>query len=109
LPANERKSGLSAARRRLVELFQRINFGRVKNLTVRNGEPTFDPPPRVVTEVKFAAENGPRSERCAGDFALKAQVIELFAAFDSLGDGVIDVIEVKNGLPFKMEFAEAVR
>jgi hypothetical protein len=106
---NLRKSGLSAARQRLVELFQRTNFGRIENLTLKNGEPEFDPPPRVVAEIKLAAENGPRPERATNDFALKAQHVELFATFDRLGNEVIDIIEIKNGLPFKMEFAATVR
>ena len=39
------------------------------------------------------------------DFALKSQVIELFAFFDKFKDGTIDVLEIKHGLPFRM-FAE---
>ncbi len=102
------KGGLTATRRRLLGLLQEINFGRIENLTVRGGQPVFDPSPRVVREVKFGADHGPRPERAIGDFALKTQVLEMFAAFDRLGTGVIDVVEVKNGLPFKMEFAATV-
>jgi hypothetical protein len=103
------KKSLSGPRRRLVELFQEINFGRVLNLTVRDREPVLDPAPRIVRERKFGGENGPRPERASGDFPLKAQVLELCAALDELGDAVIDLIEVKNGLPFKMEVADPLR
>jgi len=41
--------------------------------------------PRVVREIKFQAENGPRPEAVKPDFALKRQVVELFEYFDSLG------------------------
>jgi hypothetical protein len=109
MSASGLKSRLSPARRELVELLQEVNFGRVEGLAVRAGQPVFSPPPRVVREVKFGGDNGPRPERAAGDFELKAQVVDLFAALDRLGDGVVDLIEVKHGLPFKMEVAEPAR
>ena len=101
------KAALSPARRRLVELLQQLNFGRVEGLSVLDGDPVFDPPPRVVREVKFGGENGSRPEAAASDFPLKSQVVELFRHFDEIGDGTIDVLEVKHGLPFRMVVAEA--
>jgi len=100
------KAALSPARARLVELMQGLNFGRVEQLVVRGGEPVLDPPPRLVREVKFCAENGPRPETAKEDFALKAQVSDLFAHMEAMGDGVIACIEVKHGLPFRMIFEE---
>ena len=96
------KSNVSAARRRLIELMQQINFGRIEGLFVRNGEPALDPPPKVFLEVKFGGENGPRPEAIVGDFALKAQVVELLNHFDRLKDARIDVLTIKHGLPFGM-------
>jgi len=100
------KAALSAARARLVELMQGLNFGCIEQLVVRGGEPVLDPPPRLVREVKFCAENGPRPETAKEDFALKAQVSDLFAHMEAMGDGVIACIEVKHGLPFRMIFEE---
>ncbi len=100
------KSSLSPARRSLVELMQRVNFGRIEGLVIRGGEPVLeDLGTRVVLEVKFGGENGPRPEAAAAaaaDFALKRQVVELFGHFDRLGDGRIEVLTVKHGLPFGM-------
>lgn len=103
---NKKKSTLSPPRARLVEVMQQLSFGRVEGLVVRGGEPVLDPPPRLVREVKFCAENGPRPEADKEDFALKAQVRELFAHMEAMGDGVISRIEVKHGLPFRMTFEE---
>jgi hypothetical protein len=100
------KSSLSPGRRRLVELMQSITFGRIEGLTMLNGEPVLDPPPRVVREIKFGGENGPRRELDTDDFLLKSQVVELFQHFDQVGDGYIDVLEVKHGLPFRMLLTE---
>lgn len=96
------KASLSPSRHRLLELMQHINFGRIENLVVRDGQPVFDPPPRIVRELKFGGENGPRPELEAADFLLKQQVVEFFAFLDRQRNGVIDVLEVKHGLPFRM-------
>jgi hypothetical protein len=101
------KASLSPACRQLLELMQLVNFGRIEGLVVRAGDPVLDPIPRVVREVKFGGENGPRPERNAGNFALKEQVVELFRHLDLLGDGTAEVLEVKHGLPFRMLVAEA--
>jgi hypothetical protein len=100
------KADLCPAGVRLVELMQRINFGRIERLAVRGGEPVFDPPPRVVREIKFGGDNGPRPESAKADFSLKSQVCGLFARLEALGDGVILRIDVQHGLPFKMSVEE---
>jgi hypothetical protein len=100
------KASLSPARRRLLELFQQINFGRLEALVIRGGEPVLDPRPILVREHKFGSENGPRPELDVADFLLKQQVVELFEFFDQLQDGLIDVLEIKHGLPFRMIVTE---
>jgi hypothetical protein len=104
---NLTKAALSAPRRRLLELMQSVNFGRVEGLLVRGGEPVFEPAPRVVREIKMGGENGPRPERNAGNFLLKDQAVELFRHLDHLRDGEIEVLEVKHGLPFRLLVTEA--
>jgi hypothetical protein len=81
---------------------QDVNFGRIDSLEFVDGEPILYPRPVLVREHKFGGENGPRPELAAANFALKQQVIELFACFDEQRDGVIDVLKIKHGLPFRM-------
>ncbi len=102
------KTSLSNAQRRLLEEMQQRSFGRVENLHIRRGEPVFDPAPRLIREVKFgSSDNGPRPERSLKDYLLKDQVGEMFRYFQVLGDGVIDVLEFKHGLPFRITVTEA--
>lgn len=105
---NTMKMDLSPARRRLVELMQRLNFGRLEGLRVRNGEPFFDPTPRVIRSVKLGGDNGLRREASKADFLIKAEVIELFNIFDQIGDGVVESIDVRHGLPCGMTYPENV-
>lgn len=106
MTATPTKQHLSTGRRRLVETLQRINFGRIEGLVIRGGEPVLDPMPRIVHEFKFQADNGPRPESVKSDFLLKRQVVELFDLLDSLGDGVVQSLEVQRGLPFRMTVEE---
>ncbi len=92
---------LPESRRDLVELMQTIYFGRIEGLPIRDTMPILIPRPAIVREHKLGGENGPHTA-LASDFQLKRQVIELFAFLDEFRDGVIDVIEVRHGLPFRV-------
>jgi hypothetical protein len=96
------KAALTPARKRLVELMQKIGFGRIEGLVIRRGEPVFDPPPIVVHDIKFDGENRSRPPVEVDDFVLKKQVIHLFAALDRVRNGTVEKLEVKDGLPFLM-------
>ena len=100
------KSTLSVPRMKFIELLQRLSFGKIEGLVIHEGEPILNPPPRIIRDVKFRGENGPRPESNLDDFVLKAEVVDLFAQFDMLTNGTIRSLEVKYGLPFRMEMEE---
>ena len=52
------KSSLLPSQRRLLEVMQKLNFGRLENLWVRAGEQVFNPAPRIVRKLKIGGENG---------------------------------------------------
>jgi hypothetical protein len=87
---------------------QDLNFGRLENLQIQQGDPLFDPPPRVIREIKFGGENGPRPELAREDFVLKAQVTELFDHLSNIGSGSVAMIEVKHGLPFRLVMEQSM-
>src|SRR5262245_13442939 len=95
--------------RRLLETLQRTNFGRIQGLTIRGGEPVFNPPPRIVKDVKLgAADSDARPELQAADFALKREHVELFENLKRIGDGIVESIEIKSGLPFRLTVEERI-
>lgn len=103
------KSSLSAVQKRLLEIMQRLNFGRIENLTVVQGAPSFDPAPRLIRDVKLGGgENGPRAELARDDFALKSQVVEMFDHLSRLDDGSVVVIHVAHGLPCRLTVEQPV-
>ncbi len=104
-----KKSSLSRPRKRLLELMQEINFGRITDFTFKEGEPVFTPSMRVSRDIKFGGENGPRQERNADDFYLKSKAAELFKEFQDLGAGQVEWLDVKHGLPFQMRVTAIIR
>ena len=103
------KQSLTPAKKRLLALMQELNFGRIEQLTFINGDPVFDPPPRVVRQIKFGGENGPRREKAMSDFNLKSEMIELFDELIRLGSGTVECLEIKHGLPFRMNLEVTVQ
>ena len=103
------KKMLSPARQRLVELMQEINFGRIEDLDVRDGEPVVVPAPRVVRDIVFGKDNAPNKARCWRDFALKDQVIEMFDFFDQERSLRVERLVVQNGLPLRMTVEDVIR
>ncbi len=96
---SKRFSQLSAPRQVLVRLLQSINFGYVEGLEIRDGQPVFSPAPTVFVEVKLDAENEPRPEVDFTDFELRSEVTRLVEQLDQLGNGSIDRIDVRYGVP----------
>ena len=105
---NPRKRHLSPARKRLLTLVQRLCFGTIENLQVQAGEPSWDPPPRVIRRRKNGSANEPRPQAEADDFALKRQWVDFFADLDAMSDGTILLIEVAHGLPILHEYEDVV-
>lgn len=106
---NRTKQSLSPARRRLVELMQELNFGRIEGLYVRDGEPVLEHTPNVLRDVVFGKVNAPNPARAKDDFALKEQLNELFDLFDRERSVTIESLVVQNGLPVRMTVANEHR
>ncbi len=104
-----RFSQLPPPRQALVRLFQSINFGFIECLEIRCGEPVFNPAPTVIVEVKLDATNEPRQEADFADFELKTELVRLMEQIDSLGDGSIDRIDIRFGVPRRALIERPIR
>lgn len=96
------KTSLSESRQRLVEAMQLLNFGRIERMKICGGEPTFSPAPRIIQDIKLGGENGARPELGSHDFVLRSSIVEMFEHFARLREGMIALIEVRHGLPFRL-------
>lgn len=104
-----KRSSLSISQQRLLEVLQRINYGRIEGLQVQGGEPVLSPSPRVVKDIKLGShDDGARPELDYGDFELKREHLELFEHLRRLGSGTVDFIEVKRGLPLRLMIEQRI-
>jgi len=104
-----RFSQLSGPRQVLVRLLQSVNFGYLEGLEVRGGEPMFNPAPTVVIEVKLDADNEPRPEAVLEEFELKSELVRLMEQLDALGNGCVDRIDIRFGVPRRALIERPIR
>lgn len=98
---NVMKKDLTPQRRQLLERMQDINYGRITNIEVSMGEPSFTSDTMVERQIKFGGDD-PWRQPTAANFTLKAKAVELFDCMDRMQNGTIKHLEVKGGLPFGM-------
>jgi hypothetical protein len=96
-----RRSALTPARQRLLSIMQGVRFGRIEGLIIRNSEPCFEQPLRIVEEIRLASDADYRAASSDGDFELKKEVTVLFDRLTRLRDGVVN-IEVRHSAPFRL-------
>ena len=97
--AQLRFSELSAPRQALVRKCQRIGFGRIEDLDVRDCEPVFGPRTRSFLDVKLDSDEVPRPEQNLSDFVVRDEIRRLLYKLDAIRDGTIERIEVLAGIP----------
>ena len=94
-----RLSDLSPGRQALVRLCETINYGSIENLEVRNCEPTFDPAPVMLRDLKLDSDEGPRPELALADFIVSSEILRLMRHLDEMKIGTIRRVEVRGGIP----------
>ncbi len=104
--ADINKIFFSPQKQKLIEKMQEINFGRITNLPIKNGEPVFSPETIIERDIKLHGKNGPRPERELNDFSIKDEVASLFGELDHIGNGTIRELSIKHGLPFLLRIWE---
>jgi hypothetical protein len=83
---------------------RRIQFGRFEELRIRNGEPIWDPPPKLVRVTKIGS--GEEEEVAEeGDWVLKGAVRDLLKELAKVQNGTFERITFHRGLPCVVEIA----
>jgi hypothetical protein len=92
-------SQLSRSRQILIRLCQRVNYGSILDVQVRDGDPCFAGPLNVSVDVRLDGNLVERPELNLPDFALPIESCRLLSQIDSLGNGVVEKIVVHDGIP----------
>jgi len=100
----QRFSELSPSGKLLVSTMRRVQFGRFEGLRICNGDPVWDPPPRLVRVTKIGS--GEESEMAEeDDWLLKSAIRDLLKEFADVRNGTFDRIAFHRGLPCVVEIA----
>ncbi len=99
------QASMTPAMWRFIIEMQRIRYGRIEGLLVRQGSPVLEPPPCIFREIRLGGD-GIRTRINVEAIAQRAQVRDMVSHMDSIGDGRIDCIEIRDGLPFRMTIKE---
>jgi hypothetical protein len=103
------RTSLTEPEKRLARIFHRIQFGRIEGMLFRDGEPAFDPLPRIFRKIKLGAGDNIGTADYSEDSLLRPQEVDLFNRLRKLEDGKLDFLEVHNGLPSLMKIEEQIR
>lgn len=90
------------AERELIRLIRQTQFGCISNIKLSAGQPVFDGNTSVSIEFKLSGLEPTKEVLSEQDYLGKPQVRTLFERFRTLGNGTIECIDVRDGLPFKM-------
>jgi hypothetical protein len=103
-----RFSELSVPRQTLIRQCQRMGFGKILRLDVRDGQPVFGPRTEVLLDVKLDSVETRRPEQDLADFVLCSAVSRFLEQLDSIRNGSVEQVEVRAGIPVRMIFKASV-
>ena len=69
-----------------------------------DGEPTFNPPPAVLVDVKLDQDEGPRPELELVEFEICHELRRLLSQIDRIENGKVARLEIRGGIPRRVTF-----
>jgi hypothetical protein len=103
-----RFSELSVPRQRLVRICQMVNYGSIRRLEIKHGDPVFEPPPLLAMDLKLDRTGPPRTEVELRDFLLRDELLCLLGHFDRLVTTTVEFLEVYAGIPRRVIFMVSI-
>lgn len=79
-----------------------MRYGRIENFRVVQGAPMVDTETQICIEYKLSGVEQPLEVITEREFLNKPQVRAMLDKFRMVGDGIIECLDVRDGLPCKM-------
>jgi hypothetical protein len=98
-----RFSQLSPARQSLVRICQALNFGQIRGVRLRDGDPILEST-CVLADERLDIPEDVRPEMRSDDFVLCKEWRRLLDRLDEIQDGMIERIEVRAAVPRRVVF-----
>ena len=90
---------ISEPRQAFIRQCQRIGFGKIVNLGVRDCDPMVVQQTEVLFDVKLDSDENPRPEQDVKDFLLTAEILRFFSKLDTIRNGTIEQDSCGNPTP----------
>ncbi len=91
---------LSPARQALIVCMHEKQFGCIRNLPIAGGEPVL---PKARVTRKRSLKNQLVIKPVSRNFYLKVSQVELLGLLDEIGDGELEMLTFRDGLPCEFE------
>ena len=88
--------------RSFIRLIQETRFGSIENFRLVDGQPVVDSNSEVRTEYRLSGVESAREVMRTQDYLTKPQVRTMLKRFEHIWDGMVECMDVRDGLPFKM-------
>lgn len=88
--------------RELVKLIQETRFGSIRNFRLSDGKPVINNDTDICVEYKLSGIESREEVMDIKTLINKPQVQTMFARFRQVGNGIVECLDVRDGLPFKM-------
>lgn len=100
---------ITGAQKRLIQLMQEVHYGKIEDLVISGGEPVLGLPVKVLRDIKLSGDGSRKPAFPDRDYLDRPQVVEMLRQFKKLGDGIVQLVEIHDGLPFRIHIVEMVR
>lgn len=83
-------------------LVRETQFGSVRRFRLSDGQPVFDDGTEIGVEYKLSGLEPQREVMDDETYLKRPQVRTMFTRFRQLRNGIVECLDVRDGLPFKM-------
>ena len=95
------RSSLRSTQRQIAAMVETLDYGAIHGLSIRDGLPQCDPPPRIHQSIKLDSDAGKPADQRNAELTMKKEFERLFEQLERLRDAVVN-IEVRHGLPVRL-------
>ena len=88
--------------REFAGMIHETRFGSIRDFRLSDGQPVVDDETKISVEYKLSGLDSPQEVLNGDKLLSKPQVRAMLARFRQVGNGTVECLDVRDGLPFKM-------
>ena len=93
---------ITSAQRDFARLVRETRFGSIEHIRLNGGQPVIDANLEVRVVFRLSGVEPPLEVMTDNDYLGRPQVRAMFERFEQVREGIVECLDVRDGLPFKM-------